>query len=132
MAILMKPISYSSKFLDDFDEDSCSICLSIGLDTITACNHVFHYTCLQQWMEQKPNQTCPMCKQNAQPIQNIIQKPKITFNGIKINYPMSMTGIKQTLTLIPFQQTCDILLKKVNGGGGIPDLPIKVRGTILC
>lgn len=43
--------------------DECSICLRGILhdeERRTACNHVFHASCLQRWLDRNP--TCPLCR----------------------------------------------------------------------
>lgn len=50
------------------DADDCPICyesVTPGTSTTTRCNHVFHSTCLQRWMEVKT--TCPMCRDDIRP-----------------------------------------------------------------
>lgn len=50
----------------------CAICLT-ECDTtemskmnlfMTSCGHCFHTACIQPWVEDKENQSCPMCRQN--------------------------------------------------------------------
>ncbi|CAD8055863.1 unnamed protein product [Paramecium sonneborni] len=46
------------------DEQSCSICLEPfkpdSIVRMTYCEHIFHVTCLQNWM--KKNKICPLCR----------------------------------------------------------------------
>lgn len=46
------------------EQVSCVICFAGYEDgedtTILTCNHQFHTSCIQQWIEQ--NATCPMCR----------------------------------------------------------------------
>jgi SUMO ligase MMS21 Smc5/6 complex component len=46
----------------DMDKD-CPICLEKMDDAFSltsACNHTFHETCLNKWLEKSP--TCPYCR----------------------------------------------------------------------
>lgn len=46
-------------------EEDCAICID-AIDTQliyrTLCNHSFHLECLQQWVDSRPNATCPICR----------------------------------------------------------------------
>jgi len=39
----------------------CSICREAGCNIITACDHYYHYHCLNRWLGIRP--TCPMCRE---------------------------------------------------------------------
>jgi chromosome segregation ATPase len=39
----------------------CSICRETGCNIITACDHYYHYHCLNRWLGIRP--TCPMCRE---------------------------------------------------------------------
>lgn len=65
----------NEKNLDEYSEiteyisDNCSICLneySIQ-DTIRklkVCNHIYHETCINEWVDKFNNETCPLCRTN--------------------------------------------------------------------
>ena len=47
----------------------CSICcypLKTGIIYNTCCNHIFHISCIQQWVKKQTNETgtcsCPLCR----------------------------------------------------------------------
>lgn len=50
---------------------NCSVCLLPieGEGEITTCGHKFHLNCLNHWVNQCPNRSCPMCRQ-TQPNEN--------------------------------------------------------------
>lgn len=46
------------------DDKECSICLDTQTENervIGKCNHLFHKTCIEQWME-RGKETCPLCR----------------------------------------------------------------------
>jgi hypothetical protein len=69
------PIKYEKLKLDEYSEqieyisDNCSICLNeyIIQDTIRKlkiCNHIYHETCINEWVDKFNNDTCPLCRAN--------------------------------------------------------------------
>lgn len=41
----------------------CNICLDMARDAVVSlCGHLFCWPCLHQWIEIRPNATCPVCK----------------------------------------------------------------------
>lgn len=38
----------------------CAICMEIGIDIMTQCEHYFHWKCLQEWLRRKSD--CPYCR----------------------------------------------------------------------
>ncbi len=65
----IEPTSKRVKFNENIDENmnknikECSICMDHILDTdehITKCNHTFHTTCINKWLE--CNYSCPYCR----------------------------------------------------------------------
>ena len=55
------------KKCENFNEDICSICLQIEENDNfikTKCNHVFHYSCMENWIKSIENPNCPNCKEN--------------------------------------------------------------------
>jgi len=68
-------IKYEKLKLDEYSEqieyisDNCSICLNeyITQDIIRklkVCNHIYHETCINEWISKFNNDTCPMCRAN--------------------------------------------------------------------
>ncbi len=70
-------INIHSYLYDDLDEktkennDNCSICFekinSEDVLSITSCNHIYHYNCLDKWIESKKeclDILCPLCRTN--------------------------------------------------------------------
>jgi len=54
----------------DVSDRFCSICfdkyhdeedISISMDPTTECKHIFHKSCITEWMEQSHNNCCPIC-----------------------------------------------------------------------
>ena len=43
------------------ENQMCSICREAGCNIITACEHYYHYHCLNRWLSIRP--TCPMCRE---------------------------------------------------------------------
>jgi len=73
----------------------CPICyeeVTKGTSTTTRCKHVFHQTCLQRWMEEKP--TCPMCRENIRPTTGQIRPltPPLAREPIPITMIVHHTG----------------------------------------
>jgi GTPase SAR1 family protein len=58
--ITMQALDYSNCL------GECSICQEDITDgnapVITICNHVFHKVCLEKWVSEKANRTCPICR----------------------------------------------------------------------
>ena len=57
---------YYSKELDDREFNGCTICLEKYRDNaskicILACNHIFHYKCLFDWLINNKHWKCPIC-----------------------------------------------------------------------
>lgn len=73
--------SRSSLNTIDLDDDICSICLDSIYDNISLpCNHIFHISCIINWINTQLNKnyipSCPLCKNEynlSQFIQKIIQ-----------------------------------------------------------
>ncbi|KAA1076475.1 hypothetical protein PGT21_008369 [Puccinia graminis f. sp. tritici] len=47
--------------------DQCSICLAQTLNpeelhVVSSCGHLFHKVCIQNWLQLKVDQTCPVCR----------------------------------------------------------------------
>ena len=42
--------------------DTCSICLE-DCDTFTKCNHYLHNDCLEKWLSEGKNNSCPNCRE---------------------------------------------------------------------
>ena len=64
------------KFLDD--DPTCAICSEdiqdINEGTRTSCNHIFHKTCLQQWLARPISQNrCPECRRDIIKQSNLIE-----------------------------------------------------------
>lgn len=66
-------IKYEKLKLDEYSEqieyvsDNCSICLNeyTTQDTIrklNVCSHIYHETCIDEWIGKFNNNTCPMCR----------------------------------------------------------------------
>ena len=58
--------TYYSKELDDKDFNGCTICLQKFKDNVSkicilACNHIFHYKCLFDWLINNKHWKCPIC-----------------------------------------------------------------------
>lgn len=54
----------------------CSVCFEKLFDNVrpilvTKCGHLFHEDCMDNWMKQTPNQTCPQCRH---PVNNDLRK----------------------------------------------------------
>ena len=50
---------------EEFVQEECAICLLPNEENVTVktpCRHVFHYSCLLEWM--KIRNTCPFCRHN--------------------------------------------------------------------
>jgi len=65
-----------SKFLDD--DPTCAICLmdiqDINDGTRTSCNHIFHSSCLQQWLDRPISKNkCPECRRDITKLSNLIE-----------------------------------------------------------
>ena len=62
------------------EDNDCLICFE-DLDSkdkaILSCNHVIHYSCLQQWIKRGKNlkQLCPICNNDGEIINIIDAKP---------------------------------------------------------
>ncbi|MBA3954857.1 hypothetical protein H0X48_06065 [Candidatus Dependentiae bacterium] len=56
---------FTVNFLDIAPENSCSICLDDGDLKPTQCGHLFHDTCLSNWL--KGHATCPNCRTEILP-----------------------------------------------------------------
>lgn len=51
----------------DSTEESCSICtepFKIHSTVKTPCGHLFHNRCIQRWITESSNMSCPMCREN--------------------------------------------------------------------
>ena len=84
-------MAFSSKFLDDFDDNTCGICIddTTQSNIITACGHRFHLDCFSAWTQP----TCPACRQISKPIRKIISKPTITFKGLQLHVPIDLSKV---------------------------------------
>ena len=55
-----------TSFLKLSDDDTCAICLRSFIKQRfvwkLACNHYFHYECIEKWSDMK-HYTCPLCRQ---------------------------------------------------------------------
>ena len=76
-------------------DNKCSICWEniVNINsTITICKHMFHATCLHEWMKIKRN--CPMCRTriipNRQDGQSLITD---FYSTNRINNPVRELGI---------------------------------------
>ena len=49
---------------EKYKDEKCSICLEVisGDITITKCNHIFHYECLSQYINNSGKTDCPICR----------------------------------------------------------------------
>jgi hypothetical protein len=62
------------------DENDCLICFE-DLDSrdkaLLSCNHVIHFSCLQEWIKKKKNvtQLCPICNNDGEIINIIDANP---------------------------------------------------------
>jgi len=57
----MYPVASVTDFPTICCNDICSICLELmELGKEMRCKHVFHETCLQEWLVQR--RTCPICR----------------------------------------------------------------------
>ena len=62
------------------EDNDCLICFE-DLDSkdkaILSCNHVIHYSCLQQWIKRRKTvkQLCPICNNDGEIINIIDAKP---------------------------------------------------------
>jgi hypothetical protein len=49
----------------DFDNNECIICLDAMLINdkvrILECSHMYHYECINKWIEKKKQINCPIC-----------------------------------------------------------------------
>ena len=44
--------------------DTCTICLQEECKTKTKCNHYFHNECLENWLKEDKNYSCPNCRKD--------------------------------------------------------------------
>ncbi|XVE80148.1 hypothetical protein DITRI_Ditri14bG0116100 [Diplodiscus trichospermus] len=93
------PISGPKKLICCAVGDECVICLE-GLEerevcwVLVKCDHVFHKTCLEEWL--KINPTCPLCRNLACSIIIIVQSNIFFFILF-----VSMTANNATYFLMP-------------------------------
>ncbi|CAD8043085.1 unnamed protein product [Paramecium primaurelia] len=72
----------SEKNLKSSSSQSCSICLQDyqkdSICLVTPCGHIFHDKCLQTWVVDKQNESCPSCRQvlNEQSLSKYAQEIK--------------------------------------------------------
>ena len=71
----LNKIPFSKNLLYNPEENTCSICFDEFKEDIDVsklkCNHLFHFSCIDKWMEQQS--TCPICRteHDIQHIQHI-------------------------------------------------------------
>lgn len=68
--------------------DSCSICYEENSDCRIICNHTFHITCIDKWIDRNPS--CPLCRTNVYDIccwyDKHYELPKPTFYMKTVKY----------------------------------------------
>lgn len=73
----------------------CQICLSNHTDTMLSmgyrCNHVFHHSCLLEWLRRAEN--CPTCRR---PTQNMITRDCSVYNMVWVFAKFSMELLGET------------------------------------
>ena len=64
--LLYRDLFVKPKSLKKDDDDTCAICLRSFIKQRfvwkLACNHYFHYECIEKWSDMK-HYTCPLCRQ---------------------------------------------------------------------
>jgi hypothetical protein len=84
-----------SKFLND--DPTCAICLEniedINEGIRTSCNHVFHRTCLAEWLAKSVSQnSCPACRSTITKLSNLIE------SGLSLSQIVELRADTQNIT----------------------------------
>jgi hypothetical protein len=87
----------------------CSICLldfdDINEATLTSCNHIFHGSCLEDWLAQPISRNkCPICKQDMKTFITIAE------SGLALSQIEKLRLATQNIT----DKTHDTLISKLN------------------
>jgi len=68
----------SNDIIEEFIEDICCICLESVNDKmnykLTCCKNYIHIECVNQYIDNKNNKTCPLCRKNIEMINYILLK----------------------------------------------------------
>lgn len=68
----------SNTFIEEFVEDMCCICLESINDKInyklTCCKNYIHVDCVNQYIDNKNDKTCPLCRKNIEMLNYISLK----------------------------------------------------------
>uniref|UniRef100_T1IKT5 RING-type E3 ubiquitin transferase n=1 Tax=Strigamia maritima TaxID=126957 RepID=T1IKT5_STRMM len=84
--LLVEPDTKEKESMDMHKSNACSICLEdlnrCPFITELTCNHKFHSSCLDTWISQHNNNTCPICRL---PLRQLI-KPIILLSFIEIGH----------------------------------------------
>jgi hypothetical protein len=83
------------KFLND--DPTCAICLmdieDINEGIRTSCNHVFHRTCLAEWLaESVSKNSCPACRSTITKLSNLIE------SGLSVSQIVELRAETQNIT----------------------------------
>ena len=95
------------------DDNDCLICFE-DLDSkdkaVLSCNHVIHYSCLQQWIKKRKNisQICPICNNDGEIINIIDAKPLFKEKETEINCIVA-TNYKRNILENTVFSCCNIL-----------------------
>lgn len=96
---------------------ACSICLlefeSGQLVTnILRCNHLFHQTCLQRWMESPPF-SCPMCRSDAAELKDVAASPEGAAARRHGRQPMPKAGrLRGAAGSLPSSRPSDVVAQR--------------------
>ena len=68
----------TNEFVEEFIEDICCICLESINDKVNykliCCKNYIHIECVNQYIDNKNNKTCPLCRKNIEMLNYISLK----------------------------------------------------------